>query len=217
MNKETIVITVISVLFIVGMGFLVWKGPSFSTPAAPIVASDPSLLVRANSHMTGSASAKVTMVEFGDYQCPACGAAYPILKQITDKYAGNPDFNFVFRNFPLPQHPNAPIAAEAAEAAGAQGKYFEMLDQLYANQNQWVDSSNPLTFFLSYAGKIGLAADKFTADVAASKYASAISADQSDGNQLGVNATPTVFINAVQVVNFDPKSIEAIIDADLAK
>ena len=84
---------------------------------APATTVDQSHLVTAASHMTGKSGAKVTVVEFGDYQCPACGAFFPEMKQITDAYASNPNFNFVFRNFPLPMHPNAMIGAEAAEAA----------------------------------------------------------------------------------------------------
>ena len=136
---------------------------------------------------------------------------------MTDKYASNPDFNFVFRNFPLPQHPNAPEAAEAAEAAGAQGKYWEMHDALYTGQNDWADVADPTSFFVQYATTIGLDVTKFTADVASDKYAAVITADTNDGDKLGVDATPTIYINGVMQTTFSASALEATIDADLAK
>ena len=167
--------------------------------------------------MTGSATAKVQMVEFGDYQCPACGAAYPMVKQITDEYASNPNFDFVFRNFPLPQHPNAPEAAEAAEAAGAQGQYWQMHDMLYAGQADWVDLADPTAIFVGYATKLGLNVTTFKTALATNQYASAIAADQSDGNQLGVDATPTLYVNGTQLTDYSVTTMKTAIDAALAK
>ncbi len=160
---------------------------------------DVSKLIRAQSEHTGNSSAKVTLVEFGDYQCPACKAAYPAVKRITDSYTPNPDFNFVFRNFPLPQHQNAQISAEAAEAAGAQGKFWEMHDALYENQAQWSDSTKPLDLFLGYAQKIGLDINKFKQEVESNKYADLISGDLQDGQDLGINSTPTFYLNGQQL------------------
>ena len=215
-NKEAVIIGVFSVLFLALMGYLIWHS-SGAAPTQTVSSANASSLENSASHMTGSATAKVQMVEFGDYQCPACGAAYPQIKQVTDMYASNPDFNFVFRNFPLPQHPNAPEAAEAAEAAGAQGKYWQMHDALYTGQNDWADVADPTSFFVTYATTIGLDLNQFKSDVASAKYASAISADQSDGNKLGVDQTPTIYINGVMVNNFSAANMEALVKADLAK
>lgn len=97
--------------------------------------ADLKLLIRPNSNKISTPSAKVTLVEFSDLQCPACAQAHPVVKQILEENKGN--INFVYRHFPLSQHKNARIAAEAAEAAGEQGKFFEMVSKLFENQNKW--------------------------------------------------------------------------------
>lgn len=169
-----------------------------SAPSLPSQKADEKLLVRESSNKLGSPSAKVTLVEFGDYQCPACGQAHPVIKAITDNYKGK--ILLVFRDFPLSMHSNAEVAAEAAEAAGAQGKYWQMHDLLYENQDKWAKSSRPLDIFASFAKDIGLDGDKFKKDVEESKFSNKISEDLSDGNALGVNATPTLFLNGKQMV-----------------
>ena len=122
-----------------------------------------------------NAHSKVTLVEFGDFQCPACGAEYPIVTQILQNYKGK--INYVFRNFPLPQHQNAQAAAEAAEAAGAQGNFFGMFNELYSNQTTWSDASNPMSYFTQYAQALHLNMKEFTTDVTTKKYASKIQKD----------------------------------------
>jgi len=169
-------------------------------PANPAILSksDQKLLVRGDSNKTGTPSAKVTLVEFGDYQCPACGSAFPAIKQITDSYKDK--ILFVFRNFPLPMHANAENAAEAAEAAGAQGKYWEMHDLLYLNQAEWADASNPTTLFIKYATSLNLNIDKFKSDIVDTAFFSKIQEDLKDGNSLGVNSTPTFYLNGEKEV-----------------
>jgi protein-disulfide isomerase len=156
-------------------------------------------LIKSDSHVEGPANAKVSVVEFGDFQCPACGSAYPVVTQIEGNYKGK--IKFVFRNYPLPVHKNAKVAAEAAEAAGAQGKFFEMYHKLYDNQKAWSDSNDALNeFFVVYAKDIKLDVNKFTSEVKASKYANKIQNDMNDGNAVGVSATPTFYINGVAQV-----------------
>ena len=167
--------------------------------------------------MTGKFDAKVTMVEFGDYQCPACAIVYPELEKVIEKYNKNLNFNYVFRNFPLSQHANAMIAAETAEAAGAQHKYFEMEKALYTNQLEWGENANPMPFFLKYAEKLGLDVTKFKSDVENKTFASTIQADASDGQTLGINHTPTVFINGIEQTDLTSYSLIKKIDELLAK
>src|SRR3954466_8312 len=127
--KVLIGVGVATLLIVVGAAFFL-GGSSSPDKATPTISQDQAkMLVRPDSHIMKATNAKVTIVEFGDFQCPACGASYPIISQLLTQYKGK--VNFVFRNFPLQMHPNAPIAAEAAEAAGAQGKFFEMYDALY--------------------------------------------------------------------------------------
>ncbi len=175
-------------------------------------------LIASHSYVRGNRDAKVSLVEFGDFQCPACAAAYPILEQLLALYKDNPDVNFVFRNFPLPQHQFALLSAESAEAAGAQGKYWEMYDLLYKNQNAWTGSSDPLSIFLEYANQLKLDVNRFKDDVKQSKYAESISDDQQQGLALGINSTPTFFLNGTRMVgiqNFE--DLKARVDAELSK
>lgn len=215
MRKDIAIMVSVTAVVIGVIVFLV----VYNNPQAPVVVSDVSKLVRADSNMTGSASAKVTLVEFGDYECPACGASEPVIKKIIDTYAKNPNFNFVFRNFPLTSiHANALVSAEAAEAAGAQGKYFQMNELLYINQSQWSESKAPLDIFVSYAQQLNLDVNKFKQDVQSNKYANKINADSDDGNAIGINATPTFYLDGVQTVGvplFD--GLKAKIDTELAK
>jgi protein-disulfide isomerase len=209
-RKEVLVMGVI-LIAIIAIGFLLMRTDKTQTV-------DSGKIIRDDSHMTGSQGAKMTIVEFGDYQCPSCGAAHPILKQILAQYQSNPNFNFVFRNFPLPMHANALPAAEAAEAAGAQGKYWEMHDKLYENQGEWSENINALAVFANYAQQIGLDVDKFTTDIRNSKYKDFISADANDALALSLNATPTFFVNGTMQVGVpDYNALKKTIDEALAK
>lgn len=212
-EAKGLIITALVTLLILGGGiFLLSKGGS---PSGPTPSANPSLLVHSDSHATNPA-AKITIVEFGDYECPACGQAYPTMKQVEKDYGDK--INFVFRNFPLPQHQFAQISAEAAEAANAQGKFWEMHDKLYENQTTWAASSKPLDLFVKYAADLGLDVNKFKSDVASNKYANIINADVADGTALNVNATPTFYING-QTLNGVPAytDFKAAIDPLLAK
>ncbi len=189
MSTETKIISGIGVIFFALFAFLIYR-----TSTVPQVVADPALLIADSSHMTGNKNAKVNVVEFGDYQCPACGYASPIIDKLIETYKNNSNVNFVFRNFPLPQHSNALVSAEAAEAAGAQGKFWEMHSMIYNGQNDWSGSSKALEIFAGYAQKLGLDIKTFTDAVSQNKFQDAISKDRSDGNALGVNATPTFFV-----------------------
>lgn len=148
--------------------------------------------VGAEDHAEGSEKAAVTLVEYGDYECPHCETAYKIVKKI-QKEMGD-DLRFVFRNFPLQQsHPHAENAAEAAEIAAADGKFWEMHDALFENQNALDDES-----LKSYAEEIGLDAEKFGEDLQGGKFEEKVQADFMSGVESGVNGTPSFFINGVR-------------------
>ena len=147
-------------------------------------------------HVFGIKDSKVVFIEYGDFQCPGCGSAYPTVKTITEKYKGQ--VAFIFRNFPLTNiHPNAKAAAAAAEAAGLQNKYWEMHDSLYANQDTWKDlgTSERTDFFASYASNFGLDVAKFKKDMASTKVNQKINYDLAVGKKVGVNATPTLYLD----------------------
>jgi protein-disulfide isomerase len=172
--------------------------------------------VEAGRNSTGSTAAKVQVIEFGDFQCPACGQAEPVVESFIAKYKGNKDVNFSFRNFPLPQHQYANVTAEAAEAAGAQGKYWEMHNKLYAEQTVWAASNDIMPLLLSYATGLGLDVEKFKSEVSASKYKDAIDSDKQAGTEAGVNATPTFFINGKKIEGVPSSSdLENAVEAAL--
>jgi protein-disulfide isomerase len=145
--------------------------------------------VSTEDHMQGPLTAPVTLVEYGDYECPACGAAYPILKEVK-KRMGN-RLCFVFRNFPLSEmHRHAFAAAVAAEAAGAQGKFWEMHDTLYENQRTLSDRA-----IQSYAETLRLDIERFTEDTNSETFSARVKNDFQTGLMSGVNGTPSLFIN----------------------
>jgi protein-disulfide isomerase len=145
--------------------------------------------VSPEDHGQGDANAKCTLVEYGDYECPHCGRAYPIVKRL-QKHFGKRLF-FVFRNFPLSQmHPHAEPAAETAEFAGAEGKFWEMHDLLFENQDRL---GNALLRELT--AELGLDPAELLQALEEGKYAARVRADFSGGVRSGVNGTPTFFIN----------------------
>lgn len=138
-------------------------------------------------------SSPVVLEEYGDYQCPPCGALYPVLKQIEGEY-GN-QLKIVFHHFPLSKiHKNAMAAARAAEAARNQNKFWEMHDHLYRNQNAWKDLDDPRQIFIQYARELGMNVDRFSRDFDSPQVEQRISDDMQKGASLGVTGTPTVFI-----------------------
>lgn len=170
------------------------------------------------NHVEGQGADHVTLLEYGDYECPYCGAYYPIVKQIVQQYSSQ--ITFQFRNLPLTQiHPNAFAGARAAEAAGLQGKFWQMHDTLYDNQNIWVPSSNPLTYFDDYARQLGLNVAQFDSDFASDTVNNLINADVAAFGKTGaVEATPTFFLDGKQVSPANTASaFQSLINAEIAK
>jgi protein-disulfide isomerase len=147
-----------------------------------------------SDHVQGPPNAEVTLLEYGDYQCPYCGEAHPIVKNVQAKFGSK--LRYVFRNFPLTNvHPFAETGAEIAEAAGAQGKFWEMHDFLYEHQSKLSDP----TFFLQYAReRLGLDSERIARELSSHTYLSRIRSDFSSGVRSGVNGTPTFFINGLR-------------------
>lgn len=140
-------------------------------------------------HIRGNKNAPITLVEYGDYQCPYCGRAYPIVEAILDIEGSR--LKFVFRHFPLSQiHPNALHAAYAAEAAGLQGKFWEMHGMLFQNQQALEDQD-----LVAYALALNLDKKKFEVDMFSTNVARKVRNDFMSGIRSGVNGTPTFFIN----------------------
>ena len=140
-------------------------------------------------HAAGLADAPVTLVEYGDYECPYCGMAYPIVKALQRQLAA--DLRFVFRNFPLAEaHPHARRAAQAAEAAAAQGRFWEMHDMLFEHQDALTDAD-----LIGYARELGVDAERVARELENGTHAKRVRDDFRNGVRSGVNGTPTFFIN----------------------
>ena len=140
-------------------------------------------------HVQGPADAAVTLLEYGDYECPFCGAAYPIVKQVQETMGER--LRFVFRNFPITTaHPHAEQAAEAAEAAAAQGQFWPMHDLLYENQRHLETDD-----LIAYASRLGLDVTRFQRELADHVHAARVREDFMSGVRSGVNGTPTFYID----------------------
>jgi protein-disulfide isomerase len=166
------------------------RNPANAPPGAPL-----------GVNVLGSPTAVVTVEEFADYQCGACAATHPVMKEIQSAYAGNPNFKFVFRHFPLsiPAHAKAYDAALATESAGMQGKYWQMQDLLFRNQSAWSQNPDHMQMWEGYASSIGVDVTRFKADMGGMAAKQRVDADLARGRGLGVNSTPTVLINGQMV------------------
>jgi protein-disulfide isomerase len=166
------------------------------------------LPVSERDHIQGPPNAPVTLVEYGDYECPYCRQAHFVVKALQQQMGDR--MRFVFRNFPLTtMHPNAEPAAEAAEAAGAQGKFWEMHDTLYENQDALSEPD-----LAEYAELLGLDVGRFVEEMTEHRYASRVREDFTSGVRSGVNGTPTFFINGVRYNgSYDLPSLLAAIGA----
>jgi protein-disulfide isomerase len=190
-NRFVLVLAACAVLF---FGLLV-----FNKKDAPSTNTS----ISATSHTQGNGP--VTLVEYGDFECPGCGRFHPVLKQVKEKYGDK--ITFQFRNFPLTQiHQNAMIAHRAAEAADKQGKFWEMHDFLYENQSSWVaqagaTQSSASSIIEAFARQLNLNMDQFNSDRASSTVNDAIQADIRAGQDLRVDSTPTFFLDGTKLEN----------------
>jgi len=189
------------------------SAPVAPTPPspAPVPSAARKIEIPADSPAKGPKTAKVTIVEWSDFQCPFCSKAIPTLKQIDQTYPK--DVRVVFRHQPLPFHNNAKLAAEASMAAHEQGKFWPYHDKLFANQ-QALDRAS----LEKYASEVGLKVDKFKAALDSGKFRSKVEADSSAGTSVGANGTPTFFINGRQLVGAQPfPSFKTVIDEEVVK
>ena len=179
-------------------------GSAFITRNAPV------------PHYRGAANAPVTLVEYGDYECPPCGSYNPVLKDLLQRYDGK--LRLEYRHYPLtPVHPNAMLAAAAAEAAGQQGHYWEMNDLLFERQTQWAHTANAEETFIGFAGQLGLDKAEFIQALHSPAIQQRISHDIAEAREAQLDGTPTFLLNGKRIyadrVSVD--SFAALIDAAL--
>lgn len=167
------------------------------------------------AHAIGSANAPVHLEEFGDFECPPCGIFHPILEQMHEEFGDR--LRITFREFPLANHQHAQAAASAAEAAGIQGKFWPMHDLIYERQNAWKGQFDVRPIFEGYAKEIGLDVERYKRDLGGSLVRQRIFQDARRGQSLGVQGTPTVFINGREVPfeNLAPDKLRQVIQKEL--
>ncbi len=194
-------------LYWVGGIFVVLVGLIFIFSGSSATISPPLEIDKINphDHVEGNASSTVVIIEYADFQCPACRSYYPVVKQMVSEFG--PKVAFVFRHYPLTQHLNAELAARAAEAAGLHGKFWGMHNLLYEKQDEWADKSDFLPLFESYTLLLGISKDQFDADFNSKAVKDFVRAERSYGNSIGIQGTPTFYINGNKIGN--PQSPEA--------
>ncbi|MBI2669547.1 MAG: thioredoxin domain-containing protein [Candidatus Yanofskybacteria bacterium] len=163
--------------------------------------------ISTNDWVTGNQEAQTTLIEYSDFQCPACGAYYPLVHKLIQEQGKN--FKFVYRHFPLKQHSNAEPAAYAVEAAGKQGKFWEMEAMIFEHQNDWSASNSADEIFRGYASALGLNLELFDADRESGEVKDKVKSDYQSGVRAGVNATPTFFLNGKKI---QPRNYEEFAD-----
>jgi protein-disulfide isomerase len=166
-------------------------------------------------HIRGNPEAQVTLEEFGDFECPPCRNIGTFLDELARDY--NPRLRIIFRNFPLAIHKHARKAALAAEAAGLQGRFWEMHDVIYREQEVWSKTEDATELFNAYAGMLGLNLPQFKKDIEGDKTKERVDADQERGTSLGVKSTPTVFVNNREIgpTERTPEGLRGVVDAAL--
>ncbi len=185
------------------------RGPAGSGSSSVAAVTD-------QDHVQGPRTAKAVVIEYSDLQCPACGAYYPIMKGLQQKYGDK--LALVYRHYPLTQlHQYAQLAAQASEAANLQGKFWEMHDLLFERQDSWPQAKNVRQTMIDYATELKFDVAKFTTDLDSSVVKDRVNRDVSSGNAVGISGTPTFFLNGTKLTN--PGSADAfskLIDAQLA-
>lgn len=191
-DKKVMIWIGIITIAIIGFGAYFLSRPPKPADETPKTANT-EVLYSDTTNQIKAKEEKAVLVEFGDFQCPACASYHTLTKKLLEEYKDN--LTFVFRNYPLGQHKFANSSAYAAEAAGKQGKYFEMFDRLYENQAKWTNQNNAEEIFKEYAKEIGLDMAKYDQDVKSDEVKKKVEKDRTDGNLLGVNSTPTFYLN----------------------
>lgn len=222
MRKDLIVLLIFCVVVVVGavVGATYYQN-SLQKTQKPVAEAN-QRLVRPDSPTKGPADAKVTVVEFFDPECESCRAFEPAMKRILKDYDGK--VRLVVRYMPL--HPNSKLAASYIEAAKEQGKFWEMLELLFERQPEWGDRHGhgaptqqqpPEVLFKRYAGELGLDLTKVQAGIASKKYDAKIEQDFEDGRSVGVERTPTFFVNNRELVRFGESYLRELIEEELKK
>jgi protein-disulfide isomerase len=211
---KPVIVIILAVAVAAGAAVYLSRQPdeSSTTNAAPLKAD-----LKGGGHFRGPEDAKITLVEFGDYQCPSCAAYHPFVKEILNRYPKQ--VRLEFHHFPLISiHPNSMAASKAAEAAGLQGHYWEMHDALFEYQPSWSTRPDPKPAFASIANNIGINGTILTQSMDNPQLQDRILKDVEQGNTVGIQAVPTFFIDGQQVhINLSMEDFVQVIESHLKK
>jgi protein-disulfide isomerase len=186
--------------FIVILGLIIWGMVAAANKASREEGYIPLPdQILATDWSKGNPIASVNIVEYSDFQCPACAAYFPLIEKVVSENINN--IRFVYRHFPLSQHANAIPAAKAAEASGKQGKFWEMYKKIFENHDNWENSLDVKTIFNGYAEELGLDMNKYLVDFDSKEVMDKINIDMKSGLKAGINSTPTFYINGKKIKN----------------
>lgn len=206
------------IIGVVAVAVLIFAGLTWAILSAP--SEGPGLIGNAeftdtDSPFVGPAESNVTVHIYGDFQCPACKVAEPALKAAMNEFKDR--VKFVWKDFPLSNiHKNARNASNVARCAQDQGKFWEMHDALYVNQEAWSGQSDPGPTFITYAQQLGLDGNALKTCYDARTHNARVSADESEGIRNGVNSTPTFFVNKAKYIGMSPDQWSSVLNAALA-
>ncbi len=176
--------------------------------------SIPENLTRDFNHKTGPDNAKVKIVEFYDPECEACAAFFPYVKEIVKRYEKDVQLTVRYALY----HGNSVLAAKASDAAALQGKFWDFQELLFLNQHEWSHKNeSAIPYFIKYAQDLNLDISKFKSDMEDLKRMDTINLDIQDGKTLGVNGTPTIFVNGIKLQNISPTSFQELVETELKK
>lgn len=198
-TQKNIIIWASALLVVIVAGFGAWQIATGSPTTKPVRPGTLSESVIAGEWTKGAKDPVVTLVEYSDFQCPACGLFSPLVDQITEEYKDR--LSFTYRHFPLPQHKNALIAAHTAEAAGKQGKFWEMSAKIFSTQNDWSEGATAKEVFEGFARELGLDMTRFTSDRDSQETKDAVLHDMETGRLTGVAGTPSFYLNGKKMQN----------------
>jgi protein-disulfide isomerase len=199
-------------IIIILIGLMIWGVSGGSSINPPLTLN----AVHPLDHLQGNASSSVIIIEYSDFECPACRTYYFVMKQLVVEFGSQ--VAFAYRHFPLTEiHANAEFAARAAEAAGKQGKFWEMHDLLFEKQDEWAKVANIEPMFESYASLLGISVEQFKTDFNSKEVINFVKTERASAIKLGLQGTPSFFVNGKQIQN--PSSVDAfrtIIQAAIA-
>lgn len=186
--------------FIVVLGLIVWGLiVAMNKPVTPSKTLSTPADVTSTDNAIGPENARVTLIEYSDFQCPACAMYFPVIEKLFAE--SSTTMRLVYRHFPLPQHANAMIASQVSEAAALQGKFWPMYRLIFDNQTEWENSTKAREIFTQYAERIGLNMTSFKKDIDSDIVKNKIQASRDEGIKIGINGTPTFFVNGKAISN----------------